>query len=111
MHRVMLAAALAASVVSAPAAGPQAKVVWVDASCQYFIADLGGRFAIYNWRAGVAPREGDVMEGDTEGGGLVELTNATQKGTNAVITMAISPTIRSLIHSSPVQCERRWRSQ
>ena len=111
MHRFVLAAALAASVISAPATGAQAKVVWVDASCQYFIADLGGEFAIYNWRAGATPREGDVIEGDTEGGGLVELTNATQQGKNTVIAMAISPTVHSLVHSSPVHCERRWRSK
>ena len=66
---------------------------------------------MYNWRAGTVPSEGDVMQGDTQGSGLVELTNATQGGKNAVIAMALSPTIHSLIHSSPVQCEKRWRKQ
>lgn len=89
----------------------EAKVVWVDASCQYFIADLGGEFGIYNWRAGLAPNEGDIVKGDTTGRGLVELRNTTQDRDIAVIAMALSPTTRSLIHSSPVQCNRRWQSK
>ena len=106
-----LAAALAASMLCAPAIAAEAKVVWSDPSCQYFIADLGGKFGMYNWRAGAAPKEGDLMQGDTEAGGLAELTNVTQQGKNMAIAMAISPTIHSLIHSSPVDCERRWKTQ
>jgi hypothetical protein len=113
MQRVLLAFLLVASAtLSQPAASAaQAKVVWVDPSCQYFIAHLGEQFAIYNWRAGTAPNEGDVMEGDMTGQGLIELANTTQGGKNSVITMALSPTLRSLIHSSPVQCKRRFQSQ
>ena len=94
---------------SAPVAA-EGKVVWVDASCQYFIADLGGEFGFYNWRAGLAPNEGDIVRGDTKGLGLVELRNTTQEGDIAVIPMALSPTTRSLILSSPVNCNRRWKS-
>lgn len=114
MHRVLLVSLLVASAaLSQPAAAAsQGKVVWVDPSCQYFIAHLGDQFAIYNWRAGSAPNEGDVMEsGDMTAAGLIELDNTTQGGKNSVITMAISPTLYSLIHSSPVQCQRRFRSQ
>ena len=106
-----LAAALTASILCTPAIASEAKVVWVDASCQYFIADLGGEFGMYNWRSGAAPKEGDLLQGDTEAAGLTELTNATQQGKNGVITMAISPTIHSLVNSSPVDCKRRWTKQ
>ncbi len=88
----------------------EGKVVWVDASCQYFIADLGSEFGFYNWRTGLAPNEGDIVRGDTKGQGLVELRNTTQNGDIAVIPMALSPTTRALIHSSPVNCNRRWKS-
>ncbi len=88
----------------------EGKVVWVDTSCQYFIADLGGEFGFYNWRTGLAPNEGDVVTGDTTGRGLVELRNTTQDGDVAVIPMALSPTTRSLILSSPVNCNRRWKN-
>jgi hypothetical protein len=112
MHRALLALLLVASATLwQPAASAQAKVVWVDPSCQYFIVHLGEQFAIYNWRAGTAPSEGDVMEGDMTGQGMIELANTTQGGKNSVITMALSPTLRSLIHSAPVQCKRRFQSQ
>lgn len=89
----------------------EGKVVWVDVSCQYFIADLGGEFGFYNWRAGLAPNEGDIVTGDTTGRGLVELRNTTQDGDLAVIPMALSPTTRALILSSPVNCNRRWQGK
>ena len=88
----------------------EGKVVWVDASCQYFIADLGGEFGFYNWRTGLAPNEGDIVSGDTKGQGLVELRNTTRNDDIAVIPMALSPTTRALILSSPVNCNRRWKN-
>jgi hypothetical protein len=97
--------------IPAYAFGAQAKAVWVDPSCKYFIADLGGEFGFYYWRAGEPPREGDVMEGDVKAAGSVELVNKTSGGSNAVVAMAISPTVHSLIHSSPVECKRRWQTK
>jgi hypothetical protein len=44
----------------------------------YFIADPGVSSITTGGPA--APSEGDVMEGDTQGAGLVELTNATHGG-------------------------------
>jgi hypothetical protein len=89
----------------------EAKTVWVDPSCRFFIADLGGEFGFYNWRSGDPPGEGDVMEGELRAAGLVELVNKTKGGANGVIAMALSPTVRSLIYSSPVDCKRRWENK
>ena len=109
MRRALLSLILAASGI--PALAAEARAVWVDPSCHSFIADLGGEFGFYDWRSGAPPNEGDVMEGELKAEGLVELVNKTKGGSNGVIAMALSPTVHSLIHSSPVDCKRRWQSK
>jgi hypothetical protein len=94
------------------AAAEQGTVVWVDPSCSYFIANLGQEFGIYEWRAGAAPNEGDIMDGKLTAAGTVEeIQNTTKGGGNTVIPVALSPTLRSLINSSPVQCKKRFQKQ
>jgi len=94
------------------AAAEQGTVVWVDPSCSYFIANLGQEFGIYEWRAGSAPNEGDIMDGKLTAAGTVEeIQNTTKGGANTVIPVALSPTLRSLINSSPVQCKKRFQKQ
>ena len=109
MRRTLLCLFLA--LVGIPAFAADAKAVWVDPSCRCFIADLGGEFGFYTWRSGEAPSDGDVMEGNVTAEGLVELTNKTKGGSNAVYVMALSPTVHSLIHSSPADCKRRWQGK
>jgi hypothetical protein len=113
MRTGIVAVLLAATAVFAPSSfADQAKVVWVDPSCSYFIAQLGEEYGIYQWRAGSAPNEGDVMEGKlTAEGSIEEIKNTTNGGANTVIPVALSPTLRSLINSSPVQCKKRFQKQ
>jgi len=96
--------------LSTAALADEAKVVWVDPSCNYLIAQLGDEFGIFEWRAGSEPTEGDVLDGPLRGEGIVTVTNATKGGSNNVILVAISPRLKSLIHSSPVNCKKRYRS-
>ena len=109
MRRTLLSLLLAA--VGTPAYAADAKAVWVDPSCRCFIADLGGEFGSHTWRSGQPPSDGDVMEGNVTAEGLVELANKTRGYTNAVYVMALSPTVHSLIHSSPADCKRRWKGR
>ena len=109
MHRALLCFALTALLAPVSTLAAQGKAVWVDASCKYFIVDLGGEFGFYHWTDGEPPREGDVLDGEVKSPGRVELVNTTSGGKNGVVAMAISPTMHSLIHSSPVECKRRWQ--
>jgi hypothetical protein len=109
MQRALLCLALTALLAPVSTLAAQGKAVWVDASCKYFIADLGGEFGFYHWTDGEPPREGDVLDGEVKSPGRVELVNTTSGGKNGVVAMAISPTMHSLIHSSPVECKRRWQ--
>ena len=109
MRRFLFCLFLTATGIPACGFAAEAKAVWVDPSCRYFIADLGGEFGFYHWRAGAPPREGDIMEGDVRAEGFVELANKTSGGKSDVMAMALSPTVHSLIHSSPVECKRRWQ--
>jgi len=113
MRSVIAAALFTISTAFATmAAAEQGTVVWVDPSCSYFIANLGQEFGIYEWRAGSAPTEGDIMDGKLTAAGTVEeIQNTTKGGANTVIPVALSPTLRSLINSSPVQCKKRFQKQ
>src|SRR5690349_22041395 len=108
MYRTLLV--LIVLMCAAPAAlvAAEAKAVWVDASCRYFVADLGGEFGFYNWVAGMAPNEGDVLEGELRAEGVTELANKSSGGKNSVVVFALSPTVRSLVQSAPADCKRRW---
>ena len=113
MRSVIAAALFTISTAFATmAAAEQGTVVWVDPSCSYFIANLGQEFGIYEWRAGSAPNEGDIMDGKLTAAETVEeIQNTTKGGANTVIPVALSPTLRSLINSSPVQCKKRFQKQ
>ena len=111
MRRALLCLILSACALPACALAEEAKAVWVDASCRYFIADLKGEFGFYHWTDGEAPHEGDVLDGDVRAPGRVEVVNRTSGGKNGVVAMALSPTVHSLIHSSPAECKRRWQGK
>lgn len=107
--RALFLAALA--VPLATFASDQGEVVWVDPSCNHFIAKVGEEFGSYNWRSGNAPQIGDRMEGDlvTLEGGARELNNATAGGANTVFVVAMGPKLYVMIHSAPAQCKERFR--
>jgi hypothetical protein len=109
MRRALLCLVFSALAMPACALAAQGTAVWVDASCKYFIVDLGGEFGFYHWIDGEPPREGDVLDGEVRSPRRVELVNTTSGGKNGVVAMAISPTMHSLIHSSPAECKRRWQ--
>jgi hypothetical protein len=112
MRSIAAALFIVSTAFATIAAAEQGTVVWVDPSCSYFIANLGQEFGIYEWRAGSAPNEGDIMDGKLTAAGTVEeIQNTTKGGANTVIPVALSPTLRSLINSSPVQCKKRFQKQ
>ena len=106
---LILIAALAAPLVAA--AADQGEVVWVDPSCNHFIAKIGDEFGTYNWRSGSAPQMGDRMEGDLLSleAGAREIQNTTAGGANTVFILALGPRLYSMIHTAPVQCKERFK--
>jgi hypothetical protein len=110
--RLCLAPLLAALAGPLPAvAADRGEVVWVDPSCNHFIAKVGEEYGSYNWRSGNAPRIGDRLEGDLVNleGGSRELSNTTAGGANTVFVVALGPRLYSMIHSAPAQCKERFR--
>ena len=100
--------------LAAPLAGfaaDQGEVVWVDPSCNHFIAKVGDEFGIYNWRSGTAPQIGDHLEGDLLSleSGARELSNSTAHGSNTVYIVALGPRLYTMIHTAPAQCKERFR--
>ena len=105
---VVLLASL--STLSTAALADEGKIVWVDPSCNYFIAQLGDEYGVYQWRSGSDPDEGDVMSGALTAEGMVTVTNTTKGGSNSVILVSQGARLRPLINSSPVYCKKRFRS-
>jgi hypothetical protein len=108
VHLVPLLAALAAPL---SATADQGEVVWVDPSCNHFIAKVGEEFGTYNWRSGKAPQVGDRLEGNLLSleGGARDLSNTTTTGVNTVYIVALGPKLYAMIHTAPVQCKERFR--
>jgi hypothetical protein len=109
-----LSSATLFAALAAPLAGfaaDQGEVVWVDPSCNHFIAKVGDEFGTYNWRSGTAPQVGDHLEGDLLDleSGERELVNTTARGSNSVYIVALGPKLYVMIHSAPVQCKERFR--
>jgi len=111
VRKSFFAALLAASYLPVAGAADQGEVVWVDPSCDHFIAKVGDEFGTYNWRSGKGPAVGDKMEGnllDLEAGAR-EIANRTTGGSNSVYVLAVGPRLHSMIHTAPVQCKERFR--
>ena len=88
----------------------EAPVVWSDPSCRNFILHIGDEFAIYEWRQGNAPDEGDTISGKLLETGMLEVENKTKGGGNSAILVAMHARLNVLVNSSPVICKKRWRS-
>jgi len=113
MRRSVLAVLAALLAPAAAMAVDQGEVVWVDPSCNHFIAKVGDEFGTFNWRAGNAPSLGDRLEGDlvsvTEASAR-EVRNLNSGGANTVYLLALGPKLYVMIHSAPVVCEERFRA-
>jgi len=111
MRKSVLAALTALLTPVAAAAVDQGEVVWVDPSCNHFIAKMGEEFGTFNWRAGKAPNQGDRLEGDllSVTDSPREIQNLTAGSGNTVYLLALGPKLYAMIHSAPVQCKERFR--
>ena len=89
----------------------EASILWVDTTCNYFIAALDQEFGIYQWRSGPSPKEGETMNGPLRATGMLTVNVAQKNETNSVILVAMSGNFKSLVNSSPVQCKRRYEKQ
>ena len=111
MRKFWLAAAVALAAPAALWAAEQGEVVWVDPSCNHFIARVGEEFGIYNWRSGSSPELGDKLEGDllSTDGASRDVRNTRSGASNTVYILALGPKLHAMIHSAPVQCKERFR--
>jgi hypothetical protein len=111
MRKSVLAVLAALLTPAAAFAADQGEVVWVDPSCNHFIAKVGEEFGTFNWRAGKAPSMGDRLEGDLLSGdaGAREIQNLTASGGNTVYLLALGPKLYPMIHTAPVDCKERFR--
>ena len=111
MHRLLVPLLAALTGPLSALAADQGEVVWVDPSCNHFIAKVGEEFGTYNWRSGNAPQIGDHLQGDLVSleSGARELSNTSSGGVNTVYIVALGPRLYAMIHTAPAQCKERFR--
>ena len=89
----------------------QGEIVWVDPSCDHFIAKIGEEFGTFNYRSGAAPSLGDRIEGELLNleGGERPITNLTSGAVNGAYPLSRSSRLYVMIHTAPVQCKERFK--
>ena len=55
----------------------QGTVIWKNQGCAYFILQTSKGYGLYEWMAGSALRDGDVIDGEVNAKGTLELYNRT----------------------------------
>jgi hypothetical protein len=59
------------------AAAAQGTVIWKNQDCAYFILQTSKGYSLFEWVAGSALRDGDVIEGEVNAKGTQQLYNRT----------------------------------
>ncbi len=59
------------------AAAAQGTVIWKNQDCAYFILQTSKGYSLFEWVAGGALRDGDVIEGEVNAEGTQQLYNRT----------------------------------
>lgn len=58
-------------------AAAQGTVIWKNKDCAYFVLQTARGYSLFEWMAGAAPNDGDVIEGDMETKGVLKFHNHT----------------------------------
>ncbi len=64
-------------VLAAPAAALQGTVIWRNQECSYFILQTPKGYGLFEWVSGAALQEGDVIDGEVNARGTLQLYNRT----------------------------------
>lgn len=59
------------------AAAAQGTVIWKNQDCAYFMLQTSKGYALFEWVAGGALRDGDVIEGNVNDAGTLQFYNRT----------------------------------
>jgi hypothetical protein len=59
------------------AVAAQGTVIWKNQDCAYFILQTSKGYSLFEWMAGGALRDGDVIEGEVNADGTLQLYNKT----------------------------------
>jgi hypothetical protein len=63
--------------IGGTAAAAQGTVIWKNKDCAYFLLQTVRGYRLFEWMAGAAPNDGDVIEGDMETRGVLQFHNRT----------------------------------
>lgn len=110
MNKIRAALLAAMTAASAPAWANEATVVWWDATCRYFVAQLpegSEGFGLYEWKEGAELKEGSVIQGDILGGPEVSGTDKASGQPVSLVHWGDAKKMEVLVKHSPDWCKSK----
>lgn len=86
------------------AAAAQGTVIWKNQDCAYFMLQTSKGYALFEWVAGGALRDGDVIEGEVNDRGTLQLYNRTADLPVTAFSAALSSKRSEVEKNIPSRC-------
>ncbi len=86
------------------AAAAQGTVIWKNQDCGFFILQTSKSYGLFEWMAGGALRDGDVIEGEINAKGTLQLYNRTADLPLTAFSAARSPKRSEVEKDIPSRC-------
>ncbi|HZR01557.1 MAG TPA: hypothetical protein VFA81_00070 [Burkholderiales bacterium] len=105
-----LLVAAAGTMLAGPVWAAEANVVWWDATCRYFVAQLPEGtegFGLYEWKEGAALQEGSIIQGEILGGPDVTATDKASGQPLTLVHWGDAKKADVLIRHSPDWCKSK----
>ena len=111
MKSLVLAFSLALPVASAVAM--EAKVVWQDPTCAYFVVQEvdGKRYRMHRLVGGEPVRLGDTVQGEAKALGEVQLVKVGQPVPSKTYFVSHSEDLKMLVRYAPFECHSKWTAK
>lgn len=87
-----------------PVAAAQGTVIWKNQDCGYFILQTSKGYGLFEWVAGGSIRDGDVIEGEVNAEGTLQLLNRTADLPVTAYSAARSPKRSEVEKDIPSRC-------
>ena len=85
-------------------AAAQGTVIWKNQDCAFFILQTSKGYGLFEWVAGGALRDGDVIEGEVNAKGTLQLYNRTADLPVTAYVTARSPKRSEVEKDIPSRC-------
>ena len=97
-------AGCACLLLAEPASALQGTIIWKNQECAYFILQTPKGYSLIEWVAGATLQDGDVIDGDMNAPGTLQLYNKTADMPVTVYVAARAPKKNEVEKDIPPRC-------